>query len=58
MTRSDQFDFLIDIVPREEVPKVVRRPKEEVVGVNILLLRREKYDMWTQRLPAFGTVKS
>ncbi|CAG8496772.1 1393_t:CDS:2 [Paraglomus brasilianum] len=32
VTRSDQFDFLIDIVPREEVPKVVRRPKEEVVG--------------------------
>ncbi|CAG8545282.1 12614_t:CDS:2 [Ambispora leptoticha] len=27
--RSDQFDFLIDIVPREEVSKVARRPKEE-----------------------------
>nr|CAG8528301.1 12049_t:CDS:2 [Entrophospora candida] len=30
LSRSDQFDFLIDIVPREEVPKTVnRRPKEE-----------------------------
>ncbi|CAG8489357.1 9965_t:CDS:2 [Diversispora eburnea] len=30
VSRSDQFDFLIDIVPREEVPKTVnRRPKEE-----------------------------
>ncbi|CAG8658080.1 2311_t:CDS:2, partial [Acaulospora morrowiae] len=30
VSRSDQFDFLIDIVPREEVPKPVnRRPKEE-----------------------------
>ncbi|CAG8641656.1 14837_t:CDS:2, partial [Cetraspora pellucida] len=30
VSRSDQFDFLIDIVPREEVPKSVnRRPKEE-----------------------------
>ncbi|CAH1763948.1 8873_t:CDS:2 [Entrophospora sp. SA101] len=35
LSRSDQFDFLIDIVPREEVPKTVnRRPKEETVGVN------------------------
>ncbi|KAG9300282.1 hypothetical protein G9A89_011355 [Geosiphon pyriformis] len=32
VSRSDQFDFLIDIVPREEVSKVVRRPKEEAVG--------------------------
>lgn len=30
VSRSDQFDFLIDIVPREEVPKSSnRRPKEE-----------------------------
>ncbi|CAG8481396.1 12930_t:CDS:2 [Ambispora gerdemannii] len=29
VSRSDQFDFLIDIVPREEVSKVARRPKEE-----------------------------
>jgi hypothetical protein len=34
VSRSDQFDFLIDIVPREEGPKMVRRPKEEVVGVS------------------------
>ncbi|PKC06056.1 CCAAT binding transcription factor component [Rhizophagus irregularis] len=35
VSRSDQFDFLIDIVPREEVPKSSnRRPKEEPVGVN------------------------
>ncbi|CAG8800982.1 17374_t:CDS:2 [Gigaspora margarita] len=34
VSRSDQFDFLIDIVPREEVPKSVnRRPKEEPVGM-------------------------
>ncbi|CAG8679150.1 12773_t:CDS:2, partial [Funneliformis caledonium] len=30
VSRSDQFDFLIDIVPREEVPKTSsRRPKDE-----------------------------
>ncbi|CAG8445215.1 11845_t:CDS:2, partial [Acaulospora colombiana] len=30
VSRSDQFDFLIDIVPRDELPKPVnRRPKDE-----------------------------